>query len=110
MSQTEMVATVLKEGVQSARAQIPYFAWAKGDTLTEHLENAGNELLQRYTTNDFIVQMPHEYPGVRTRIAKVTALVDDSKWIWSVFGVVQNWTRPVASSPFTTAQVMHPSH
>ena len=107
MSQTEMVATVLNEGVQSARAQIPLFAWAKGDTLKEHLENAGYELLQQYTTNQFVVQMPSEYPGARKRIAEVTALVGDSKWIWSVFGVVQNWTRPVASGPFTTAQVLY---
>ena len=106
MTQTEMVATVLNEGVQSARAQIPFFTWAKGDTLQEHLENAGYELLQRYTTNEFIVKMPQEYPGARTHIAEVTALVGDSKWIWSVFGVVQNWTRPVASGPFTTTQVI----
>ena len=39
---------------------------------------------------------------------KVVALVGDSKWIWSVFGVVQNWSRPVASGPFTTKQANKP--
>ena len=29
LSQSEMTATVLNEGVQSARAQIPHFTWAK---------------------------------------------------------------------------------
>ena len=105
MSQTEMVATVLNEGVQSAHAQIPYFTWANGDTLKDQLKNAGYELMQKYTTNEFAIRMPAEYPGARQRIAKVVALVGDSKWLWSVFGVVQNWTRPVASGPFTTAQV-----
>ena len=62
-------------------------------------------MLQRYTTNEFVVKMPMEYPGAAQRIAKVVALVGDSKWIWSVFGVVQNWTRPVATGPFTTTQV-----
>ena len=105
MSQTEMVATVLNEGVQSAHAQIPYFTWAKGDTLQDQLKNAGYDLMQKYTTNEFAIRMPAEYPGARQRIAKVVALVGDSKWLWSVFGVVQNWARPVASGPFTTAQV-----
>ena len=114
MSQTEMVATVLNEGVQSANAQIPFFMWAQGDTLREHLENAGYELLQRYTTSEFPVwmpapvRMPAEYPGLRTRMTKVVAFVGDSKWIWSVFGVLQNWSRPLASGPFTNAQVNEP--
>ena len=109
MSQTEMVATVLNEGVQSAHSQVPYFTWAKGDTLTDQLKNAGYELIQKYTTNEFVIRMPAEYPGARQRIAKVVALVGDSKWLWSVFGVVQNWVRPVASGPFTKAQVYAPS-
>ena len=128
MSQTEFTATVLNEGVQSAHAHIPFFMWSNGDDLESHLKNAGlinltltltrltnpnpkhptdlgYDLLQRYTTSEFPVRMPAEYPGARTRIAEVVALVGDSKWIWSVFGVVQNWTRPVASGPFTTDQV-----
>ena len=108
MSQTEFTATVLNEGVQSAHAQIPFFMWANGDNLQSHLENVGYELLQRYTTNEFVVQMPAQYPGARERIAEVVALVGDSKWIWSVFGVIQNWTRPVATGPFTTEQVNEP--
>lgn len=71
MSQTEVVATVLNEGVQSAHAQIPYFLWAQGDDLESHLKNAGYELLQRYTTNEFVVQFPSEYPGEHERMAKV---------------------------------------
>lgn len=71
MSQTEFVASVLNEGVQSAHAQIPYFLWAQGDDLESHLQNAGYELLQRYTTNEFVVRFPAEYPGERERIAKV---------------------------------------
>ena len=71
MSQTEVVATVLNEGVQSAHAQIPLLAFANGDSLKSHLENAGYELLQRYTTNEFVVRMPSEYPGASTRIAEV---------------------------------------
>ena len=105
MSQTEVVASVLNEGVQSAHLQIPFFLWANGDSLKSHLENAGYELLQRYTTNEFVVRMPAEYGGAQERIAKVAALVGDSKWIWSMFGVVQNWTRPLASGPFTNDQV-----
>lgn len=105
LSQTEFVATVLNEGVQSAHAQIPYLLWAKGDSLQSHLENAGYKLLQRYTTSEFVVKIPEEYPGASERIAKVVALVGDSKWIWSVFGVIQNWSRPVSSGPFTTTQV-----
>jgi hypothetical protein len=105
MSQTEVVGNVLNEGVQSAHLQIPFFLWANGDSLKAHLENAGYELLQKYTTNEFIVRMPAEYGGARERIAQVAALVGDSKWIWSMFGVVQNWTRPLASGPFTNAQV-----
>ena len=108
MSQTEVVGTVLNEGVQSAHAQIPFFMWANGDSLKSHLENAGYELLQRYTTNEFAVRMPTEYPGARERIVEVVALVGDSKWIWSVFGVIQNWTRPVATGPFTNEQVNKP--
>lgn len=101
------MGTVLNEGVQSAHAQIPFFLWSKGDDLQSHLQNAGHELLQRYTTNEFVVRMPTEYPGAARRIAKVVALVGDSKWIWSVFGVVQNWRRPVATGPFTCEQVIH---
>ena len=71
MSQTEVVASVLNEGVQSAHAQIPFLMWAKGDDLQSHLENAGYDLLQKYTTNEFAVRMPAEYPGARERIAKV---------------------------------------
>ena len=71
MSQTEVVASMLNEGVQSAHAQIPFFMWAKGDDLQSHLENAGYDLLQKYTTNEFVVRMPSEYPGARERIAKV---------------------------------------
>ena len=82
--------------------------WAQGDSLKAHLENVGYELLQRYTTNDFVVRMPAEYPGLRERIAKVVALVGDSKWIWSIMGVIQNWTRPLSSGPFTTAQANEP--
>ena len=37
-------------------------------------KNAGYELLQRYTTNEFVVRMPAEYPGARDRIAKVTCI------------------------------------
>ena len=105
MSQTEVVATVLNEGVQSAHAQVPLFTWAKGDSLTETLESAGYELLQKYTTNEFLVRMPAEYPGLSTRMAEVVAMVGDSKWLWSVFGFVTNWKRPVATGPFTTDQV-----
>ena len=108
MSQTEFVATVLNDGVQSGHTQIPFFLYAKGDTLRDHLENAGYDLIQRYTTNDFTVKMPQEYPGAATRIAQVVALVGDSKWLWSVFGVIQNWSRPVSSGPFTTDQVNQP--
>ena len=79
MSQTEFVATVLNDGVQSGHTQIPFFMYAKGDTLREHLENAGYDLLQRYTTNEFVVNMPAEYPGASSRIAQVVALVGDSK-------------------------------
>ena len=61
MSQTEMVATALNEGVQSARAQIAFFTWVKGDTLKEHLENTEYDLLQRYTTNEFVVRMSQNY-------------------------------------------------
>ena len=104
----QFVATVLNEGVQSAHGQIPFFMWAQGDTLQSHLENVGYELLQRYTTAEFPVRMPAEYPGARERIAKVVALVGDSKWIWSVFGVIQNWIRPVATGPFTVDQVNEP--
>ena len=71
MSQTEVVATVLNEGVQSAHSQIPFFMWSKGDDLNAHLQNVGYELLQKYTTSDFVVRMPAEYPGARERIAKV---------------------------------------
>ena len=63
------------------------------------------ELLQKYTTNEFAVRMPAEYPGARTRMAEVVALVGDSKWIWSMFGFVCNWKRPLASGPFTADQV-----
>ena len=70
MSQTEVVGCVLNEGVQSAHAEIPLFMWAKGDDLQSHLENAGYDLLQKYTTNEFAVKMPDEYPGARERIAK----------------------------------------
>lgn len=105
MSQTEFVATVLNEGVQSAHAQVSYLAWAKGDSLNETLENAGYELLQKYTTSEFPVRMPEEYPGLETRMAKVVAMVGDSKWLWSVFGFIVNWKRPVATGPFTTEQV-----
>ena len=101
----QVVATVLNEGVQSAHAQIPLLMWAKGDSLQSHLENAGYELLQKYTTNEFAVRMPSEYPGARTRIAEVVALMGDSKWIWSMFGFVCNWKRPLASGPFTADQV-----
>ena len=41
-------------------------------------------------------------------MAEVCALVGDSKWIWSVFGVLQNWTRPVATGPFTAEQLNKP--
>ena len=50
--------------------------------------------------------MSAEYPGAAERIAEVVALVGDSKWIWSAFGVVQNWARPVATGPFTVDQVV----
>lgn len=52
--------------------------------------------------------MPSEYPGASSRVAEVVGLVGDSKWIWSVFGVVQNWSRPLSSGPFTTNQVNEP--
>ena len=108
MSQTEVTATVLNEGVQSAHAQIPFLMWASGDDLNSHMQNAGYDLIQKYTTNEFVVRMPAAYPGARTRMAKVVSLVGDSKWIWSVFGVIQNWTRPVATGPFTREQINVP--
>ena len=45
MSQTEMVGTILNEGVQSAHGQVPFLAYAKGDTLKEQLENAGIHII-----------------------------------------------------------------
>ena len=47
-------------------------------SLKSHLENTGYELLQRYTTNEFVVRMPAEYGGAQERIAKVAALVGDA--------------------------------
>lgn len=32
----------------------------------------------------------------------------DSKWLWSIFGFVVNWKRPIASGPFTREQVNEP--
>ena len=83
--------------MHSAYTQITFFTCVKGEPLESHLENVGYELLQRYTTKGFEVQIPDQYPGARERIVEVVEFVGDSKWIWSVFGVIQNWTRPVAT-------------
>ena len=92
LSQTEVVYQVLREGVQSGHSQLPGLLWAGGDSLLEMIANCmGEHEPLKQLLEQHVVKMPANDTGPNVRKTKVVSVVGDTKWIWSLMGVVVNW-------------------